>query len=37
MEKEENQNQEATAAETSNENYEADKQPDDKQDEIKDS
>ena len=35
MEKEENQNQEATAAETSNENYEADKQSDDKQEENK--
>ena len=37
MEKEENQNEENTSPEVINENNEADKQPDDKQDEIKDS
>ena len=36
MEKEENLNQENTKAETSNEEIEVDKQPDDKQEEIKD-
>ena len=35
MEKEENLNQENTKAETSNEEIEVDKQPDDKQEEIK--
>ena len=35
MEKEENLNQENTTAETSNENNEAEKQSDDKQEEIK--
>ena len=37
MEKEENLNEENTSPEVINENNEADKQPDDKQDEIKDS